>query len=132
MNMPPLLHYKAYNASNAALTKAAKAVATKTMEDAAAELHHGDDSNQIVKCAVSCDGTWQRRGHSSLNGCVTTLSIETGKCLDIEVLSTRKPTTFGRVLTNSFHMSEALGSGNIEKVLSENRTRSLRGERRAL
>ena len=44
----------------------------------------------------------------------------------------RKPTTFDRVLTNSFHMSEALGSSNIEKVLSENRTRSLRGESRAL
>ncbi len=44
----------------------------------------------------------------------------------------RKPTTFGRVLTDFFHMSGALGSSNIEKVLSENRTRSLRGERRAL
>ena len=53
MNMPPPLHYKAYNANNAALTKAAKAVATKTMDAAAAELHHGDNSNQIVKCAVS-------------------------------------------------------------------------------
>ena len=36
----------------------------------------------------------------------------------------RKPTTFGRVLTDFFHMSGALGSSNIEKVLSENRTRS--------
>ena len=44
----------------------------------------------------------------------------------------RKPTTFGRVLTDSFHMSGALGSSNIEKVLSENRTRNLRGERRVL
>ncbi len=44
----------------------------------------------------------------------------------------RKPTTFGRVLTNSFHMSGALGSSNIVEVLSENRTRSLRSERRAL
>ena len=44
----------------------------------------------------------------------------------------RKPTTFGRVLTNFFHMSGALGSSNIEKVLAENRTRNLRGERRAL
>ncbi len=43
----------------------------------------------------------------------------------------REPTTFGRVLTNSFHVSGALGLGNIEKVLSENRTRNLRGERRA-
>ena len=31
----------------------------------------------------------------------------------------RKPTTFGRVLTHSFHMSRALGSSNIEKVLTE-------------
>ncbi len=34
------------------------------------------------------------------------------------------------VLTNFFHMSGALGSSNIEKVLAENRTRNLRGERR--
>ena len=87
MNMPPPLHSKAYSACNAALSKAAKAVANETMEDAATELHDGDDSSQIVKCGVSCDGTWQRRGYSSLNGCVTTLSIETGKCLDIEVLT---------------------------------------------
>ena len=42
-----------------------------------------------------------------------------------------KPTTFGRVLTDSFHMSRALGSSYTEKVLTENRTRNLRGERRA-
>ncbi len=39
---------------------------------------------------------------------------------------------FGRVLTNSFHMSGALGSSNTENVLTENRTRNLRNERRAL
>ncbi|GFW80259.1 uncharacterized protein TNCV_65911 [Trichonephila clavipes] len=33
------------------------------------------------------DGTWQRRGHSSLNGCVSVLSIDTGKVLDLEVMS---------------------------------------------
>ena len=27
-----------------------------------------------------------RRGHSSINGCVTALSMDTGKCLDVEVL----------------------------------------------
>ncbi len=47
----------------------------------------------------------------------------------------RKPTTFGKVLANSLYMSRALGSsinvGNIN-VLTENRTRNLRGERRAL
>ena len=40
----------------------------------------------------------------------------------------RKPSTFGgvHVLINSFHMSGALGSSNMEKVLSENRSRSYR------
>ena len=38
--------------------------------------------------------------------------------------------TFGRVLTDSIHMSGALGSSNIENILTENRTcRNLRGER---
>ncbi len=42
----------------------------------------------------------------------------------------RKPTTFGRVLRNSFYMSEELGSSSstIENVLNENRTRNLRAE----
>lgn len=33
------------------------------------------------------DGTWQRRGFSSLNGVVTCTSIDTGKVLDVQVLS---------------------------------------------
>ena len=41
----------------------------------------------------------------------------------------RKPTTFGRVWTSSFHMRGALGSTNIVNVVTENRTRNLRGER---
>jgi hypothetical protein len=86
MNMPLPLHYKAYNASNAAVSKAAKSVAMKTMEDATNELHE-ENCNSITKCGVSCDGTWQRRGYSSLNGCVTTLSIDTGKCLDVEIMT---------------------------------------------
>ncbi|GFX59006.1 uncharacterized protein TNCV_3814401 [Trichonephila clavipes] len=35
-------------------------------------------------CGVSVDGTWQRRGHMSLNGCVSVISIDTGKILDLE------------------------------------------------
>uniref|UniRef100_A0A1B6K2H0 Mutator-like transposase domain-containing protein n=1 Tax=Homalodisca liturata TaxID=320908 RepID=A0A1B6K2H0_9HEMI len=36
---------------------------------------------------VGIDGTWQRRGFSSLNGIVTCTSVDTGKVMDIEVLS---------------------------------------------
>ncbi len=34
----------------------------------------------------------------------------------------RKPTTFGRVLTDSFHMSRALGSSNIAKEVRDERS----------
>jgi hypothetical protein len=54
------------------------------MKDAANELGN-DQSEEINQCAVSCDGTWQRRRHS-LNGCVTMLSMKNGKCV-VEVLS---------------------------------------------
>jgi len=68
--------------------EAAKKVAVESMEAAAREIHHLKGGNtHIANCGVSCDGTWQRRGHSSMNGCVTTLSMDTGKCLDVEILS---------------------------------------------
>ena len=88
MNMPPPPKPNAYQGHNKALMKGAKTVAEETMNSAASEIHHlSDEENEITKCGVSCDGTWQRRGHSSMNGCVTVISMETGKCLDVEVLS---------------------------------------------
>ena len=39
---------------------------------------------EVVDCPVSCDGTWQRFGFSSLNGCVAAASIKTMKVLDAE------------------------------------------------
>nr|XP_042909898.1 uncharacterized protein LOC122271719 [Parasteatoda tepidariorum] len=44
-------------------------------------------SRDVAKCGISVDGTWQRRGYSSLNGCVSAISIDTGKILDVEVMS---------------------------------------------
>ena len=38
-------------------------------------------------CAVQLDGTWQRRGHASHHGIVTAISVDTGKCVDVEVLT---------------------------------------------
>ena len=37
--------------------------------------------NDVADIAVSCDGTWQRRGFSSLNGVVTVIASDTGKCV---------------------------------------------------
>ena len=43
-----------------------------------------------VNSGISCDGTWQKRGYSSRNGCVTEISMDTGRVLDpldVEALS---------------------------------------------
>jgi hypothetical protein len=58
----------------------------RAMNDAAIEVRD-ENPDLLTRCGVSCNGTWQRRGYSSLHGCVTTLSIDTGKCLDVEVLT---------------------------------------------
>ena len=59
------------------------------MTDAAAEIRRAKnaDEDAVVNCPVSCDGTWQRRGYSSLNGCITVISIDSGKVLDAEPTS---------------------------------------------
>ena len=85
MDMPPPPKPSAYQCHNKALIKVAKAVAEETMAEAASEMRGNNPG--ISQCSVSCDGTWQRRGHSSLNGCVTVLSMETGKSLDIDILT---------------------------------------------
>lgn len=89
MNMPPPVGTKPYARHTKAILRAAKDVAEMSTNDAAKEIHNSKTQNakEIVKTAVSCDGTWQRRGFSSLHGCVTAISMETGKVLDVEPLS---------------------------------------------
>jgi len=89
MDMPPPPKPKAYARHNKALLKATKTVAADTMTKAGIEIHElkVQEDDGIVHCGVSSDGTWQRRGYSSMNGCVTTITMDTGKCIDVEVLS---------------------------------------------
>ena len=86
MNMPPPMTANNYDKIATNVMFAAKAVAEKTMKDAANELKRdiGANEDMIVDTGVSCDGTWQRRGYSSLNGVTTIISMENGKVLDVE------------------------------------------------
>ena len=45
-----------------------------------------ESNDKIIATAVSVDGSWQRRGYASLNGLVTAISIDSGKCLSYETL----------------------------------------------
>ncbi|KAH6931455.1 hypothetical protein HPB50_024460 [Hyalomma asiaticum] len=53
-----------------------------------------EEARRVTKDAVGggdvpvmFDGTWQKRGHKSHNGVGTAVSLDTGLCLDFEVLS---------------------------------------------
>ena len=38
-------------------------------------------------CSIQIDGSWQRRGYASHLFVVTAMAVDTGKCLDLEILS---------------------------------------------
>lgn len=83
MNLPPppskfVTHYKL-------LKVVLEVVAKDSMKEAAIEaVKESNDNNEI---AAAFDGTWQKRGYTSLNCVVTVTSFDTGKVLDVEVLS---------------------------------------------
>ena len=88
MNMPPPMSKTRYQSINGVLHDAYESVAEESMKLAGKESHELIESDsQVKQCKVSIDGTWQRRGYASLNGAVTAISPDNGKCLDIFLLS---------------------------------------------
>ncbi|GFU86826.1 uncharacterized protein TNCV_1342711 [Trichonephila clavipes] len=89
----PRLSKTAYTNHENKLMSVISEVSELSMQKAASELlvlH--PTKNKIVECGISVDGTWQRRGYSSMNGCVAGLSVDTGKVVDIEIMSSYCPT----------------------------------------
>ena len=66
-------------------------VASASMSSAANEtkdiISKSSNVNDVSACQVSVDGTWQKRGHQSLNSIVTAISRENGKCFDSILLT---------------------------------------------
>ena len=98
MNLPPPVTTKAYNEHLKQIEKASTNHAEQIMKDAAKRLKDKiaterpqaiDDQNdiEIARVAVTVDGTWQKRGHSSKIGVVFVISVDTGEILDYEVKS---------------------------------------------
>ncbi|GFV68948.1 CCHC-type domain-containing protein [Trichonephila clavipes] len=84
----------AYKNQEEKLLKVVQEVAEESIIKAATEIVEKKQnlSSNIVKCGISVDGTWQRRGYTSMNGCVAAITVDTGKMLDIEVMSSYCPT----------------------------------------
>ena len=87
MDMPKPMTLSTYESTNEKVTKAAELVAQETMIDASNELREGTHADEIKDVAVSCDGTWQKRGFQSLNGVFVAISVDNGKILDVEAMN---------------------------------------------
>ncbi|GFX64979.1 uncharacterized protein TNCV_451171 [Trichonephila clavipes] len=89
----PRLSKTAYQNQDAKLLKVVQEVAEESIKAATEIVEKKQNlSSDIVKCGISVDGTWQRRGYTSMNGCVAAISVDTGKVLDKEVMSSHCPT----------------------------------------
>lgn len=96
MNMPGYISSRTYEKYSRRLCSAAEEEAQSSMKTAAEEvvrLHKEDPSlssptiDGIVDTTVTCDGTWHKRGFSSLHGVVIVMSLTTGQVLDYTALS---------------------------------------------
>ena len=84
LNMPEPMRVNNFDKLSNSIKNSVKYVAEKSMSAAAAELR---GANETADVGVSLDGTWQRKGFTSLNGVITAISIDSGKALDVAILS---------------------------------------------
>ncbi|GFX55976.1 uncharacterized protein TNCV_3263481 [Trichonephila clavipes] len=83
MNLPqPPTRFSPYGKR---ILNAAKLVYEDSIQNAAKEAICENEGNKNI--AVAVDGTWQKRGYTSLNGVVTVTSIDTGKVINVDILS---------------------------------------------
>ena len=86
MNIPHLPTKNNYGKLNKTLKSAVFNVAAESMRKAGEEVR-SIIGETTAECGVSVDGCWQKRGYVSLNGCITTISTDNGKILDVEAMS---------------------------------------------
>ena len=86
LNMPMPMTDEAYNDSLKSVKQVLEAEATESMKKAASE-EKPESTALVTECQAMFDGTWRKRGFSSLQGAVTAISAKTGKCLDYETLN---------------------------------------------
>ena len=90
LDMPPPLAKKSFDFHRSTLQQATEILAQESMSRWAADLVSLRTSRHAVNPAdvvVSTNGTWMRRGYSSLCAVQTVLSLDTKKILDVEILS---------------------------------------------
>ncbi|GFT49972.1 uncharacterized protein TNCV_4175951 [Trichonephila clavipes] len=114
----PRLSKTAYTNHENKLMLVNSEVSELSMQKAASELlvlH--PTKNKIVECGISVDGTWQRRGYSSMNGCVAALSVDTGSALKMEAVGATR--IFQRsIVKRGLKYAHYYGDGDSKRALS--------------
>ena len=92
MNMPPPMNKTAYNDSAKQVHIAYTKQARSSIQIAATEirmlhLHEDFRDDAVADIDISADGSWQRRGYASVNGLVTIISMDSGKCVDYDIMT---------------------------------------------
>ena len=89
MNMPGPVAKKSFQTHVKAIARVSKEVAEAEMKKAVEEIRAAANAgkNETLDIAVSCDGTWARRGFQSLYGMVSAIHVDTGKVVDYEMKS---------------------------------------------
>ena len=102
LNMPPPVRHDSYQMHLKQISQASVDHAQENMKLAVTrvkstlkdggDVSDDDDENDCddeacVDVGVSCDGSWHRRGFSSLVGTTAVISLETGQVLDYEILN---------------------------------------------
>ena len=85
MNSPPPMDSRTYREKYDTLLSAYEEAASESMMAAANEATGSLDADGIKDVRASFDGSWQRRGYSSMNG--TVICIVDGKVVDNQVLT---------------------------------------------
>ena len=87
MNLPPPVCKSAFQRHQKALHAAAKSVAETSMQQASSEVRMLNVSKERDEhmATVTFDGTWMKRGFTSLYGVFTCIDWEVGRVLDVHV-----------------------------------------------
>ncbi|KAJ4430781.1 hypothetical protein ANN_19372 [Periplaneta americana] len=83
MDLPPPT--AKFNFCTSQLLKCLEEVAKKSMTNAIEEAVALNENSRDITAAF--DGSWQKRGHTSLNGVITATSLDNGKVIDVECLT---------------------------------------------
>ena len=89
LNLPPPVSKSAFQRHQRVLQAVSRSVAQSSMEQAALEVRQVNASKDIEEyiTAVTFDGSWMKRGFTSLHGVFTCIDWEVGLVLDLHVSS---------------------------------------------